>query len=343
MRFDVVVGNPPYQEDSIGGSTSSAPIYHHFMDRAYNVSDKVLLVTPARFLFNAGDTPKAWNERMLSDVHLRVLYYEENASRVFSTATFTGGVAITLHDNTQEFPPIGIYTINPLLNIIMDKVDANVHSVYSIVSGRGVYRLTDKALEDIPSVESLQSKGHKKDVGTAAFEILEGILFFENLPKDGGSYVKILGLKNSKRAFRWIRKEYLDFPKSLEQYKVFLSKANGAALKNGTIIGAPYIADKGVGATETFITIGGFDDKLEAENLAKYLKTRFARFMLSILKVTADNTKEKWSKVPLQDFTPQSDIDWTQSVPNIDCQLYAKYGLVEQEIAFIEEKVKPME
>jgi hypothetical protein len=105
---------------------------------------------------------------MLNDIHLKVLYYEEEASKVFSTATFTGGVAITLHDNTQEFPPIQIYTVNPLLNSIMDKVDANGENISNIVSGRGRYKLSDKALEDIPDVESIQSKGHKKDVGTAA-------------------------------------------------------------------------------------------------------------------------------------------------------------------------------
>jgi hypothetical protein len=343
MRFDVVVGNPPYQEDSVGGSTSSAPIYHMFMDKAYSISDNVLLITPARFLFNAGDTPKSWNEKMLNDVHLKVLYYEEDASKVFSTATFTGGVAITWHDNTREFPPIQIFTSNPLLNSIMEKVDTNDEVVSNIVSGRGVYKLSDKAISDIPEIESIQSKGHKKDVGTGAFDILENILYFENAPSDGSDYVRIYGLKDSKRTFLWMKREYLDFPKSFEQHKVFISKANGAALKNGTVVGTPFVADKNVGATETFLTIGGFDTKDEAENLSKYIRTKFARMLLRILKATADNTKEKWAKVPMQDFTPHSDIDWSKSIPEIDKQLYAKYGLDEKEVAFIEGKVTAME
>ena len=342
MKFDVVVGNPPYQEDSIGGSTSNAPIYHLFMDSAYSISDKVLLVTPARFLFNAGDTPKKWNEKMLSDVHLKVLYYEKDASKIFPAATFIGGVAITWHDNTQEFPPIQIFTTNTLLNSIMDKVESNGEAVSNIVSGRGVYKLSDKALDEIPDVESIQSKGHKKDVGTDAFDKLENVIYFEALPPDDDYNVRIYGLRKSKRTFLWMKKKYLDYPKSFEQYKVFISKANGAALKNGTIIGSPFVADKEVGATETFLTIGGFDEKVEAENLSKYIRTKFARILLSILKVTADNTKDKWSKVPLQDFTPQSDIDWTQSIPDIDRQLYAKYRLDDKEITFIEEKVKAM-
>jgi hypothetical protein len=225
----------------------------------------------------------------------------------------------------------------------MEKVDTSDNTVSNIVSGRGVYKLSDKALEEIHNIESIQSKGHKKDVGTGAFDILENIIYFETTPSDGDDYVRIYGLKGSKRAFFWMKKKYLDYPKSFEQYKVFVSKANGAALKNGTIIGAPFVADKEVGATETFLTIGGFGEKVEAENLAKYIRTKFARVLLSILKATADNTKEKWAKVPLQDFTPQSDIDWTKPIPEIDKQLYAKYGLDEQEIAFIEEKVKAME
>lgn len=98
-----------------------------------------------------------------------------------------------------------------------------------------------------------------------------------------------------------------------------------------------------MGFTETFISIGAFDEELEAQNCLKYVKSKFARTMLGILKVTQHNPREKWIYVPLQDFTPQSDIDWTKSIPEIDRQLYAKYGLDEKEIAFIEEKVKAME
>jgi len=343
MKFDVVVGNPPYQDDAVGGSTSNAPIYNLFMDSAYEISDKVLLITPARFLFNAGATPKNWNEKMLNDVHLKVILFEEDASKIFPTTSIPGGVAITYHDKKRKFPPIQVFTSNPLLNSIMDKAAPSDESVASIVSGRGVYRLTDKALAEIPEIESIQSKGHSKDVGTGAFEILINKIYFETKPTDGDVYIQVYGLKNSKRTFLWMKKSYLDYPDSFGQYKVFISKANGAALKNGTIVGAPFVADKKVGATETFLTIGGYEHKAQAENLAKYIRTKFVRVLVSILKATPNNTRETWSKVPMQDFTPQSDIDWTKSIPEIDRQLYAKYGLDEQEIAFIEEKVKAME
>jgi superfamily II DNA or RNA helicase len=343
MRFDVVVGNPPYQRDTIGDSTSSSPIYHLFVDRAYSVSDKVILITPARFLFNAGDTPKSWNEKMLNDEHLKVFFYEKDASKVFPTATFPGGVAITYRDRTKKYTPIQFFSPEPIINSIMEKTAVMNDSMTSIISGRGVYKLTDKALTDHPEIVELQSRGHSKDVGTKAFKLLENIIYFRQMPADGDKYVQVYGLKNSKRVFMWIKKQYLDYPPSFNQFKVFISKSNGAALKNGKIVGAPFVAEKEMGATETFLTIGGYDEKIEAENLSKYIKTKFARVMLSILKATADNTREKWAKVPIQNFTSQSDIDWTQSISDIDCQLYMKYGLDVKEIEYIEEKIKTME
>lgn len=97
-----------------------------------------------------------------------------------------------------------------------------------------------------------------------------------------------------------------------------------------------------MGSTESFLSIGNFDTLTESENLTKYIKTKFARATLGILKVTQDITPSKWKYVPLQDFTPASDIDWSKSIHEIDLQLYRKYGLDEKEIEFIESHVKEM-
>ena len=91
------------------------------------------------------------------------------------------------------------------------------------------------------------------------------------------------------------------------------------------------------------IPFGAFDNKLEAINLQKYMMTKFLRFMVGILKVSQNLYQNVYQFVPLQDFTSESDIDWSKSVAEIDQQLYAKYGLDESEIAFIESKIKPME
>ena len=94
--------------------------------------------------------------------------------------------------------------------------------------------------------------------------------------------------------------------------------------------------------TQTYISIGMFDEKVEAINLSKYLKTKFCRALLSILKVTQDNLPAVWRYIPKQDFTPNSDIDWSKSVHEIDLQLYRKYSLDDKEIDFIESHVKEM-
>nr|WP_305119791.1 Eco57I restriction-modification methylase domain-containing protein [Ligilactobacillus sp. MP3] len=92
FKFDVVIGNPPYQEETIGDNkTYAPPIYHKFLDQAYKVGNIVEMIHPGRFLFNAGSTPKTWNKKMLSDKHLRVLYYEQNSAKVFTNTDIKGG------------------------------------------------------------------------------------------------------------------------------------------------------------------------------------------------------------------------------------------------------------
>ncbi|NLX80073.1 MAG: helicase, partial [Proteiniphilum sp.] len=160
-------------------------------------------------------------------------------------------------------------------------------------------------------------------------------------------YIKIYGRIENERKYKWFKREYLSEPPTFKKYKIILPKANGSGaigeVLSTPLIGEPLIGEPLIGFTETFISIGAFNNETEAENCLKYVKSKFSRTMLGVLKVTQDNPRDKWIKVPLQDFTPQSDIDWTKSIPEIDRQLYVKYGFDEKEIAFIEEKVKPME
>lgn len=118
-------------------------------------------------------------------------------------------------------------------------------------------------------------------------------------------------------------------------------KSNGSG-HFGEILSSTEILEPNEGATDTFISIGIFDTLNEARNLQKYIKTKFFRALLGAKKVTQDNPKNVWSMIPLQDFTPSSDIDWSKSIHEIDLQLYKKYGLNQEEIDFIEKNVKEM-
>lgn len=342
--FDYVIGNPPYQEEfsSDGNKTYAAPVYNSFMDEAYKVGEKVELIHPARFLFNAGSTPKAWNKKILDDPHFQVLSFEQNSSNVFPNTDIKGGVCVTYRDETAQFNPVGIFTPYEELNSVKNKVNdtINFQSFSQIVFSAYSNKFAKKMHEDHPEAIEAMSKGHAYDLKSNVFEKLPFIFLREN-PYDGESYCKIIGLVKNKRVYRYIRKDYLDCIDNINKYKVLIPAANGSGAI-GEVLSTPLIGEPLIGETESFISIGCFETLKEAEALLKYVKTKFARALLGILKITQHVTPEKWKYVPLQDFTENSDIDWSKSIHEIDLQLYKKYGLDEKEIEFIETHVKEM-
>ncbi|MFE9207521.1 Eco57I restriction-modification methylase domain-containing protein [Micromonospora sp. NPDC007230] len=348
-KFDVVIGNPPYQEDSVGESTHNMPIYDKFMDAAYEVGTKVVLITPARFLSNAGFTPKAWNAKMLADEHLMVAHFEPDSNRLFPGLTdpIKGGIAVTYRDSERKLGPIGQFTKHPKLDAILHKVQASRGSSLTDlgITNDRQHRYTDKMHEENPDARVLMSEGNPYKLDAGAFGRLP-FLFHEEMPTDGRDYVEVLGLSGRKRATRWLRRDYITGPPSLDAYKVAVPAANGSGSTTdffGVALNNPTVLGPGVAVTSTFLTIGSFDTKSEAEALLKYVKSKFARAMLGILKVTQHNAAHTWRHVPNQDFSSASDIDWSQDIPGIDAQLYAKYGLDPEEAAFIEEEVTPMD
>lgn len=350
LKFDVVIGNPPYQDESKGGNDNyRAPIYNDFYDLSMQLSDLVTLITPARFLFNAGSTPKDWNQKMLNDEHFKIIKYIANSGDVFPRTDIKGGVVITLDDHTKKFgsissnyAPAGIYIPFDILVKIMNKVVKRTNSIglSTIVYAPENYKFTDKMHKENPTVIGRLSKGHKYDLKSNVFDKLPDI-FLDKDPKDGYEYIKIYGLKNRHRVFGYVRKDYIENKTNFEGWKVFLPKANGSG-SLGEILSTPLVGKPLVGNTQTFISIGNFKTEFEANSAMKYIKSKFARVMLGILKVTQDNTSKVWKLVPLQDFTPNSDIDWSQSIDDIDQQLYRKYDLSQYQIDFIESKVQGM-
>jgi hypothetical protein len=184
--------------------------------------------------------------------------------------------------------------------------------------------------------------------GTNIFDILpDYILINESQKKDSVNYIEIYGRKNGTRISKYIERKYVVAPDNLDYYKVLLPNSNGCGTLgeelSTPVMGTPVMGTPVMGNTETFISIGKFKTEIECTACLKYIKTKFARTMLGILKVTQHNGPDKWKYVPLQDFTDKSDIDWSKSISEIDKQLYKKYSLSEEEIKFIEEKVRSME
>ncbi|MCS8606544.1 Eco57I restriction-modification methylase domain-containing protein [Latilactobacillus curvatus] len=338
MKFDVVVGNPPYQETANGKSTKDVPVYNYFYDLAERVSTKYILISPARFLFNAGSTDKKWNKKMLSNKHIKVVFYEQDAAKIFPNTDIKGGIAILYRNKDKDFGNIGLFTPFEELDSISNKVSKLTYrTLDEIISNRGQYRFSDLIYKEYPND---MKKISDRRIASNAFNNLPN-LFAEKEPHNKFNYVRILGRLDNQRIYRWFRRDYLQEPITFEKWKIILPKANGSGAI-GEVLSTPLIGKPLIGFTETFISIGVFDNKLEAQNALKYVQSKFARTMLGILKITQDNPKDKWSKVPLQDFTQNSDIDWTKSISDIDQQLYKKYGLNQKEINFIENKVKSM-
>jgi hypothetical protein len=192
--------------------------------------------------------------------------------------------------------------------------------------------------ERYPWAKDRLSSGHLYDITSNIFEKLPEL--FTETQQEG--YVGFYGRLNNERCYRWINRNLIDNHENLDFYKVILPKSNGSG-SLGEVLTNPIVGRPLIGHTQTFISIGKFETEEEAEALLKYIKTRLLRTLLGILKVTQDNKKSVWAYIPLQDFTPNSDIDWSKSVAEIDQQLYKKYGLSQDEQDFIESMIKPME
>ncbi len=337
MKFNVIVGNPPYQQS---GVARDEPIYQYFYDFSENLSEKYILISPARFLFNAGQTSKIWNEKMLSDKHLKVVLYEQDSSKLFEHTDIKGGLAILFRNKNQVFEPIKTFTHFPELSTISKKVVQKIELSFSeLVQSQGIYRFSNTFFSEFPHAEKLQGKGTKNKIVSKSFSKMD-FAFLDNCKNQDS--IKILGLVNAKRQYKWIDKKYLSLPDSFGKWKVIVPEANGSGVI-GEVLSTPIIGQPFIGHTDTFLSIGAFDNEIEAQNVLKYIKSKFTRTMLGLLKITQHNTRATWQKVPLQDFTSASDIDWTKSISEIDQQLYAKYNLNQDEIEFIEKMIKPMD
>lgn len=339
-KFDFVVGNPPFNE-TVEGRSEEPPIYHFFYDGSISIGNNITFITPSRFLFDSGKTPSKWNKKMLNSPHFKILNYEPVGAKVFPTTDIKGGVAITSWDNTKTFEPIKIFYPHNELENIVEKVK-NITSDFfnTIIFSNTSYKYDKLFYEENPDFENRVSGGSRRYLSSSCFKKFPEA-FLDN--KIDENSIEIVGRKNYKRTTKYFNKNYLNPPENFYNYKLVLPSSNGSGIF-GETLSDPFIGKPMEGYTETFVTFGNFSEFQEANNSLKYIKTKFARAMLNSKKVTQGNKNSKvWENVPLQDFTENSDIDWTKSIAEIDQQLYKKYGLNPEEIDFIEEKVQEME
>ena len=343
IKFAAVVGNPPYQEEGL--NTRKAPIYHHFYNLAFDLAEKTTLITPGRFLYKAGQTPKEWMDKILNDKHFKVVRYFQDSSDVFPSVEIKGGVVITYRDSKTNFGAIKFFTNHIELSSILAKVKMKSEKEESnfsdLVSSRGMYRFSEKFFAQHPEVNDIIKKGTGNMITSNSFELFPNI-FLSDKPNDNDSYMQIFGRKGNQREYRWVKQGYILDNEYVSSYNVLVTEANGSGAL-GEALSSPLIAPPMIGHTDTFLSIGIFESQEEAENCLKYVCSKFARTLLGTLKATQHNPKDTWSNIPIQNFTSSSDIDWNQPIANIDKQLYKKYELTSNEQKFIESMIKPME
>ena len=329
-KFDFIIGNPPYQESTKGANNFYRPIYPYFMDLSYILSDKAVLVTPARFLFNAGATSKKWNAEMLNDSHLKVLKYFENSKTVFSNAAVAGGIVVTLRDKKENFGKIKVFINDPELKKIFQIMSKfSYQSLSSIITPRSYFHWSNKFIQ--------KNNPHKKFLTSNAFEKYNN--FFSDLKSNND--LKIYGLLYRNRAIKFIEKEYIRDSSYINAYKVFLPKAGDFRFP-GKILGKSIIGEKGSISTETYLGVGPFKTKKEAINCERYLESKFVRILVHIKKKTPDTSRHSFEFVPMQDFSDNSDINWNVNRLILDQQLYNKYKIPLHESTWIEQNITEM-
>ena len=341
MKFDFIIGNPPYQDDIVTKGDRPNPIYNRFMDESYKISDVVELIHPARFLSEAGQTPKEWNRKMLHDEHFKVLYYEPDGKKIFPETDIKGGVAITIRNAHEFYGEIGTFTSFDTLNSIIRKIGKkNEKQLKTIIASQGLFRFSEAFFKENSEAISLIGKGTGAKIVSSILEKLPSV--FLDTPTQTEEYVRFLGRINNQRIYKYIKRKYLTENSFIDSYKLFIPEANNKGTYGETLT-EPMIGLPLDGSSDTFLNAGPFKSEIEAKNLAIYIKTKFFRALLGVKKVTQHCPPVVWELIPLQDFTEHSDIDWSKSVAEIDKQLYAKYGLDETEINFIETHVKEMQ
>ena len=331
MTFDVIIGNPPYQMNDGGGAGSSAkPIYDKFIIQAKKLNPRYLtMIIPSRWM-TGGKGLDSFREMMIQDRRIQVLHDYLDSSQCFTGVSIEGGVCYLLW-NANYSGECEYYLHQSSGNILYTRKTLNEDGTSDIViRDPNLIGILNKVLAQKElTFDSIVSPRNP-------FAIREDI---KSLLSNVTTKRRILCRIDSKREILPIKDTYIlaRGDEYLGKYKLFISKADGAAGQIGNpiparIIGKAEFGEKDMICSETFLTIGPFVDKNETLNVASYMQTKFFRILVGIRK-NKNMTQKTYSYVPLQDFSKP----WT------DEELYAKYGLTDEEIQFIESMIRPME
>ncbi len=323
MKFDVIIGNPPYQLNDGGGRDSAAiPLYDKFVQKAKQLAPHFLImIIPARW-YTGGRGLDDFRDNMISDTRLKVIHDYPETDDCFPGLNIRGGVCYFLWDSLYH----GDCTI---INHIKGKMiemkrplkEANIPLLIRYNQSISIMKKVLKFKEVSLGKYVSTSKPFGMRSNFSDFTSIQTEMHSVKLYRFGenGYVAKKIIVKNEKL---------------IDRYKVLVSKASpGGDEYPHSIVSQPIVSEPNSVCTETYLVIKDVDSRIEAENLVSYIKTRFFRFMMSLVKNTQNISKASYTFVPLQDFSHP----WT------DEMLYRKYKLSSDEIAFIESMIRPME
>ena len=322
MKFDVIIGNPPYQLSDGGFGISASPIYQNFVNQAIKLNPRYLsMIIPARW-YAGGKGLDEFRDAMLNDNRIREIHDYPEAADCFPGVQIKGGICFFLWDRDNRgrckvfTHKSNIVTSQMERNLLEKDCDTFIRYNEAISIMHKVRYFNEATMTDFVSSRKpfglpTTYRGHTTPKEDAS------ITLYQN---GGLGYVSLSDLEKN---HNWVK-----------EYKVFIPRAgSGSDAFPHPILGQPMVAPPNSACTETYMVIGPYANKARCENVVSYIKTKFFRFMVLLKKNTQDAPPRVYSFVPIQNF----DESWT------DEKLYAKYGLTQEEIDFIESMIRPME
>ena len=320
MKFDVIIGNPPYQLSDGGNNASAIPIYNKFIEQAKKLNSRYLvMIIPSRW-YSGGRGLDKFRETMLNDRHIVQLVDFANADDCFPGVDISGGICYFLRDSNYD----GMCTVTNVEG-------ENRHSVQRYLNEYPILIRSNRAIEIVNKVSSLKEETLYNYVSS---QKPFGLRTYEKPDKEGDLTLRWNGGKGPVSS-----KKVTTGQEMVNQWKVIVSRVffehGGKADKNGQnrVLSILEILEPKEICTETYVVINSFNNSNEAENLYRYLQTKFARFLILQATSSIMINRNGFVFVPIQDFTKP----WT------DEELYAKYKLTSEETEYIEAMIRPMD
>ena len=348
MKIDAIIGNPPYQvlDGGEASEDAAAPIYHKFVKSAFELGETVSMIIPSKWMVGGRSELRSFLEEMKDNTGLAYMKDYRDDRSIFPSAHNDSGICYfrwhknkTIQGIDYTYVSLEGEEVQAKVNLRNDFCDFVLRDIRVIPILNKVHSHKSERFSSI--VSKTRPFGLRKDLFNSPEKYPK--LHLSSAPFDGA--IKVFGVKGrkggAKRVSGYITSHSItDKYKAVEQYKLFFTTTYSS---DAMIPPAHIQAMPGEICTETFLLIGPFASEYEMKCCSSYMETTFFRFILSLGHGTMQVNKNVFSLLPIQDFSEKSDIKWMLSTKEIDRQLYRKYGLTPQEIAFIEEKVKPMQ